>query len=123
MRGAAVPPYGQLRQRATTSRSFFMQPTPTLHDFVLKLLTNSEARSAFQLDPAGALSAAGLADVSPADVRDLIPLVADVTPMHMAGLDTGLPQFATSALGADRVATPAPLPVSGALPAVDPALA
>ncbi len=100
-----------------------MHASPTLHDFVLKLLTNGEARSAFELDPTGALNAAGLADVSPADVRDLMPLVADVSPAHLAGLDTGLPQFATSALGADRVGVPVPLPVTGAVPAVDPALA
>src|SRR5437763_12797461 len=116
MRAPVRHPYGRLRQRATTSRSLFMHPTPTLHDFVLNLLTNSEARSAFQLDPAGTLTAAGLGDVSPTDVRDLIPLVADVTPAHVAGLDTGLPQFATSALGADRVAPAVSLPVSLPVP-------
>ncbi len=49
----------------------------TLHDFVLNLLTDADARSAFDLDPEGALQAAGLTDVTAADVQDVVPLVVD----------------------------------------------
>ncbi|MDX8035421.1 IniB N-terminal domain-containing protein [Lentzea sp. BCCO 10_0856] len=49
----------------------------TLHDFTLNLLGDPDARSAFQLDPQGSLDAAGLGDVHPADVQELLPLVLD----------------------------------------------
>ncbi|MCW3841891.1 IniB N-terminal domain-containing protein [Micromonospora yasonensis] len=52
----------------------------TLHDFVLNLLTDPDARSAFDLDPEGALQAAGLTDVTAADVQDVVPLVVDYAP-------------------------------------------
>ncbi|HEV2782903.1 MAG TPA: IniB N-terminal domain-containing protein [Actinophytocola sp.] len=50
---------------------------PTLHDFVLKLLTEAPCRQAFDLDPVAALRDAGLSDASPQDVVDAIPLVLD----------------------------------------------
>ncbi|OLB65703.1 MAG: hypothetical protein AUI10_05600 [Actinobacteria bacterium 13_2_20CM_2_72_6] len=79
-----------------------MRPPLTLHDFVIHLLSDADARTAFDLDPDGALRDAGLHDVTPADVRDVIPLVADYAPAHVAGLSGGLPAFGTSALGTDR---------------------
>src|SRR6266581_4234524 len=91
------------------SRSFSMQSPLTLHDFVINLLSDADARAAFDLDPDGALRAAGLGDVTPADVRDVLPLVADYVPAHVAGLDTSLPEFASSALGADRTGIAQPL--------------
>jgi hypothetical protein len=54
----------------------------TLHDFVLNLLTNPDAKSAFDLDPEGALQAAGLTDITAADVQDVVPLVVDYAPVH-----------------------------------------
>ncbi|WP_158624157.1 IniB N-terminal domain-containing protein [Micromonospora sp. HM5-17] len=71
----------------------------TLHDFVLNLLTNPDARSAFELDPEGALREAGLTDITVADVRDVIPLVVDYAPVQglgslvPAGDDLGLAEF------------------------------
>jgi hypothetical protein len=59
-----------------------MDSTQTLHDFVLNLLTNSEARSAFELDPEGTLNAAGLGDITAADVQDVVPLVVDYVPVQ-----------------------------------------
>ena len=47
----------------------------TLLEFLIELLTNDEAREAFQQDPHGALEAAGLGDVSVEEVKDLLPLV------------------------------------------------
>jgi hypothetical protein len=85
-----------------TSRSFFMNSPLTLHDFVINLLSDADARAAFDLDPDSALREAGLTDVTAADVRDVIPLVADFAPAHVAGLHGSLPEFATSALGTDR---------------------
>ncbi|RKN23804.1 hypothetical protein D7147_01835 [Micromonospora musae] len=54
----------------------------TLHDFVLNLLTDVDARSAFDLDPEGALRAAGLTDITAADVQDVVPLVVDYAPVQ-----------------------------------------
>jgi hypothetical protein len=57
-----------------------MDSSQTLHDFVLNLLTNPDARSAFELDPEGALHNAGLNDLTVADVHDVVPLVVDYAP-------------------------------------------
>lgn len=87
-----------------------MESTQTLHDFVLNLLTNPEARSAFELDPEGTLNAAGLGDITAADVQDVVPLVVDYAPVQgITGLvptgDLGLGQIggldggATNAIG------------------------
>src|SRR3954469_15751222 len=58
---------------------------PTLHDFVLKLLQDPTSMKAFDLDPQGCLNSAGLHDLTPADVHDVIPLVTDLVPT--GGLD------------------------------------
>ncbi|MFF5291976.1 IniB N-terminal domain-containing protein [Paractinoplanes globisporus] len=57
-----------------------MEFSPTLQDFVLNLIYDPGARSAFELDPHGTLEAAGLGDVTAADVRDVLPLVLDNAP-------------------------------------------
>lgn len=75
-----------------------MESTQTLHDFVLNILTNPEARSAFELDPEGTLNAAGLGDITAADVQDVVPLVVDYAPVQ--GI-TGL--VPTSDLGLGQV--------------------
>jgi hypothetical protein len=60
----------------------------TLHDFVLNLLSDSAARSAFEIDPEGALHDAGLNDITAADVQEVIPLVVDYAPIgDLAGLE------------------------------------
>jgi hypothetical protein len=64
----------------------FME-APTLHDFVLNLLTDADARTAFEIDPEGVLVDAGLGDITEADVQEVIPLVMDYAPI--SGL-TGL---------------------------------
>jgi hypothetical protein len=61
----------------------------TLHDFVLDLLSNDIARSAFGADPSAALAGAGLHDVTPQDVQEVIPLVLDYAPAGLALPDTG----------------------------------
>jgi hypothetical protein len=67
---------------------------PTLHDFVLNLLRDPSAQQAFDLDPTGCLHAAGLHDLLPADVHDVIPLVMDLVPTDglggVEGLTSGL---------------------------------
>ncbi|WP_424189181.1 IniB N-terminal domain-containing protein [Actinokineospora sp. G85] len=57
----------------------------TLHDFVLNLLSDDAARSAFALDPAAALGGAGLGDITAQDVQDVIPLVIDYAPVGDIG--------------------------------------
>jgi hypothetical protein len=61
----------------------------TLHDFVLKLLTEAPSRAAFDADPVAALRDAGLDDVSPQDVVDAIPLVLDFASASGRDLDFG----------------------------------
>jgi hypothetical protein len=90
----------------------------TLHDFVSNLINDGAAKAAYLADPLAALSSAGLGDISPADVQEVLPLIADSLP---AGLPTDL-----SALPVDLGDLPLDLPagvpgldgLSGALPAV-----
>lgn len=57
-----------------------MGPVQTLHEFALNLLSDPQALADFNADPQAVLSAAGLADVSAADVHEIIPLVMDLAP-------------------------------------------
>ncbi|HET6501642.1 MAG TPA: IniB N-terminal domain-containing protein, partial [Amycolatopsis sp.] len=75
-------------------------PAQNLHDFVLSLLTDDAARSAFEADPTAALANAGLSDVTPQDIQEVAPLVADYAP-SLASLATAAPD-----LGALPIATP-----------------
>jgi hypothetical protein len=79
--------------------------TETLQDFVMNLINDEAAKSAYAADPLGALKDAGLTDLTPADVQEVLPLVADSLP---AGLPTDL-----SALPVDL---PAGLPTLDSLP-------
>ncbi|MDT7724474.1 MAG: hypothetical protein QOI21_1050 [Actinomycetota bacterium] len=72
----------------------------TLHDFVLDLLSNDTARSAFGADPSAALAGAGLHDVTPQDVQEVIPLVLDYAPAGLALPDTGAADSAIQQLQA-----------------------
>lgn len=75
--------------------------TPTLHDFVLNLLTDPDARAAFELDPQGVLVDAGLGDITEADVQEVIPLVMDYAPAgDLPGL-AGLPAVDDATGGID----------------------
>ncbi|MCP2246767.1 IniB N-terminal domain-containing protein [Lentzea aerocolonigenes] len=49
----------------------------TLHAFTLTLLGDLDARAEFQADPEGCLEAAGLGDISVAEVHEILPLVLD----------------------------------------------
>lgn len=51
-----------------------------LQDFVLNLLNDPAAQTAYAADPAGALNDAGLGDLTPQDVQEVIPLVTDALP-------------------------------------------
>jgi hypothetical protein len=61
-------------------------PEPTLHGFVIKMLSDASCRAAFDHDPVAALSGAGLPDVAPQDVLDAIPLVLDLASASGADL-------------------------------------
>lgn len=65
-----------------------------LQDFVLNLLNDEAARSAYAADPTGALSDAGLGDLTPQDVQEVIPLVTDALPN-----ETPLGDFAVDVTG------------------------
>jgi hypothetical protein len=95
-----------------------MDSNQTLHDFVLNLITNPEARSAFQLDPEATLNEAGLGDITVADVQDVVPLVVDYTQVHgSAGLNPAAIDPDLGSLGAD------PTDVVGQLQAITQQLA
>jgi hypothetical protein len=60
-----------------------MAPVQNLHEFALNLLSDPQALTDFNTDPQGVLSAAGLGDVSPADVQEILPLVMDTAPVSV----------------------------------------
>ncbi|OXM74258.1 MULTISPECIES: IniB N-terminal domain-containing protein [Amycolatopsis] len=66
-------------------------PAQNLHEFVLNLLNDEAARSAFAADPTSALAAAGLSDVTPQDIQEVAPLVADYAPAPLADALSALP--------------------------------
>jgi hypothetical protein len=79
-----------------------MDSPRTLHDFVLNLLSDPDARMAFQVDPDGSLHDAGLDDVNAQDVQDAIPLVVDSAPaLQLAGLDSGVTTLSGDVMRAD----------------------
>ncbi|MPY98505.1 MAG: hypothetical protein GEU97_11005 [Actinophytocola sp.] len=57
-----------------------MHHQETLYDFVTNLLSDSAARAGFADDPTGTLSSAGLQDVTPQDVQEVVPLVLAYAP-------------------------------------------
>src|SRR4051794_18988031 len=69
-----------------------MKFSPTLQDFVLNLIYDPAARSAFEIDPHATLEAAGLGDVTAADVQDVLPLVLDYAPLSNVPALDGLTQ-------------------------------
>lgn len=81
-----------------------MDSSPTLQDFVLNLIYDPTARSAFEMDPEGVLQDAGLGDVTAADVQEVIPLVVDYAPLADVTSVTGpfgVPQVASGVADAD----------------------
>lgn len=75
------------------------QPAQTLHDFVLNLLSDPQSLEAFQSDPQGALSGAGLSDLNASDVHEIAPLVMDYMPMHQAhGFGNALGELPTGSM-------------------------
>ncbi|MEW2501171.1 IniB N-terminal domain-containing protein [Amycolatopsis sp. NPDC047767] len=69
-----------------------MDPVQTLHDFTLNLLSDPMSLAAFAQDPQAALQAAGLGDISAADVHEVMPLVLDYIPVDDLGSLGNLPQ-------------------------------
>ncbi|NIJ11949.1 hypothetical protein FHU38_002293 [Saccharomonospora amisosensis] len=61
-----------------------MGPVQTLHEFATNLLSDPQALADFDADPQGVLNAAGLGDVTAADVREILPLVMDTAPAAVA---------------------------------------
>jgi hypothetical protein len=60
-----------------------MESVSTLHDFVLNLLSDPTALTAFAQDPQALLSQAGLGDITPTDVSNALPMVIDYAPSHL----------------------------------------
>lgn len=79
------------------------QADQTLHDFVLNLLSDSQALAAFGQDPAAVLDHAGLSGISAADVQEVIPLVMDYVPAHAQVLDSVLSQLPVDSLGTGQL--------------------
>jgi hypothetical protein len=75
--------------------------SPTLQDFVLNLIYDPAARSAFELDPEATLRHAGLDDITATDVQQVLPLVLDSTPVAgLTGVD-GLDDLTTGVASLD----------------------
>ena len=68
----------------------------SLLDFVMSLVRDPDAAARYAADPAGALAAARLTDVTIADVNTLIPMVTDSLSTAAPGSPAGLPPTATS---------------------------
>jgi hypothetical protein len=98
-----------------------MDSSPTLQDFVLNLIYDSSARSAFELDPETTLQHAGLGDVTVADVQQAIPFVVDNAPV--AGLTdvAGVDDLSTGVANLDVAGAIAQLQSITAYAAVSPA--
>jgi hypothetical protein len=78
-----------------------MDTSMTLQDFVLNLIYDPAARSAFELDPESVLEHAGLGDVTAADVRQVIPLVVDSAPVTGLHAPAGVDDLATGVANLD----------------------
>jgi hypothetical protein len=100
----------------------------SLLDFVMALVRDREAAARFAADPSGALSAAGLAGVTAADVNNLLPMVSDSIATTSPGFGMGAQTVspgenvwasgaATAAFDAFEVHRP---PVVPAVSSVDP---
>ncbi|WP_034268561.1 IniB N-terminal domain-containing protein [Haloechinothrix halophila] len=71
-----------------------MQPPETLYDFVATLLSDATARSDFGADPTGTLAEAGLQDITPQDVQEVVPLVLAYAPnAGLASLEARLSEL------------------------------
>src|SRR3954453_8096059 len=78
-----------------------MESSPTLQDFVLNLIYDPAARSAFELDPEVTLQHAGLGDITAADVQQVIPLVVDSAPVSGLAGATGVDDLTTGVANLD----------------------
>ncbi|WP_245633589.1 IniB N-terminal domain-containing protein [Amycolatopsis jejuensis] len=53
----------------------------TLHEFALNLLNDPQSLADYKADPQAVLNGAGLGELSPADVQEIMPLVMDTAPL------------------------------------------
>ena len=94
----------------------------TLQDFVLNIINDDAAKAAYLADPTAALGAAGLGDLTAADVQEVLPLVADGLPTDLAALPVGALPVGDlpldGLLGDLPLDLPTGLPSLGALPVV-----
>jgi hypothetical protein len=75
--------------------------SPTLQDFVLNLIYDPAARSAFELDPEATLRHAGLDDITATDVQQVLPLVIDSAPVAGLTGPDGLDDLTTGVASLD----------------------
>ncbi|MEU4163100.1 IniB N-terminal domain-containing protein [Actinoplanes sp. NPDC026670] len=75
--------------------------SPTLQDFVLNLIYDPAARSAFELDPEATLRHAGLDDITATDVQQVLPLVLDSAPVTGLTGPDGLDDLTTGVASLD----------------------
>ncbi|MGW7534463.1 IniB N-terminal domain-containing protein [Amycolatopsis sp. NPDC054798] len=61
-----------------------MGPVQTLHEFALNLLNDPQSMADYKADPQGVLNGAGLGELNPSDVQDIMPLVMDSAPLPAA---------------------------------------
>ncbi|ATY14146.1 hypothetical protein CU254_29785 [Amycolatopsis sp. AA4] len=68
-----------------------MGPVQTLHEFALNLLNDPQSLAEYKADPQGVLNGAGLGELNPSDVQDIMPLVMDSAPLPAAPAAPGIP--------------------------------
>ncbi|MGE2729226.1 Rv0340 family IniB-related protein [Mycolicibacterium vaccae] len=69
----------------------------SLLDFVMSLVRDPDTAARYAADPAGTLAAANLADVTSADVENLIPVVAESLSMNLSA--SGVDPFGAEPVG------------------------
>ncbi|HEY3605867.1 MAG TPA: IniB N-terminal domain-containing protein [Pseudonocardiaceae bacterium] len=94
MRRLLVEQAAQATPQVQAVEASHVQAAPqTLHDFVLNLISDPQALTSFEQDPAAMLDHAGLNQISAADVQEVMPLVIDFVPAHAEALDSVLSQL------------------------------
>src|ERR1700754_1862440 len=89
-----APPTSAHRTESAQGEPELTYSFQNLQDFVLNLLNDEAEQTAYAADPTAALAQAGLGDLTPQDVQEVIPLVTDALPS-----ETPLGDFAVDATG------------------------
>ncbi|WP_205671773.1 IniB N-terminal domain-containing protein [Amycolatopsis sp. CFH S0740] len=94
-----------------------MGPVQTLHEFALNLLNDPQSLAEYKADPQGVLNGAGLGELNPSDVQDIMPLVMDSAPLPAAPAVPAVPAVPGVPAAPSIPAVPG-VPAAPSIPAV-----